>query len=414
MHAPAPARPSRLFIISLLGSLSVISPFAIDMYLPAFPRVAASFHVPIAEVSLTISSYFIGMAFGQIFYGPLLDRFGRKRPLCAGLSLFILASLGCIFAPSLKALIALRSLQAVGGCATGVASLAMVRDFFGAEESAKILSRLFLFIAVSPLLAPSVGGMASLLLGWKAVFGILAVIVSVILTLIYFLLPEGHAPDTGISLKPLPILLEYGAIARHPRFITYALSGAFSFAALFTYVAGSPVVFMDGFHLSPRLYSGVFALLAVGFIGGSQVNVALLRRFSSETLFFRFLMLQVAAGLVLLLGSVAGWYGLVSTLALLFVFLSCAGLTYPNAAALALASFSRNAGSASAMLGFLQLGTGALISTGVGLSHSHSSLPVIAIMATTPVLGLLILLTGRRRAHAAPAGEPAPVMAHGI
>lgn len=403
MHMPT--RPSNLFIISLLGALSVITPFSIDMYLPAFSQVGHDLGVSTTTISLTLSSYFIGMALGQVFYGPLLDRFGRKKPLLGGLCIYILASIGCAFAPNIHVLVALRFIQAMGGCSAGVASLAMVRDFFPPTDSAKILSRLFLFIAVSPLLAPTTGGFVALWLGWKAVFIMLALIVAAIVVLIVCLLPESHTPDPSISLRPGPIFTEYMAIARHPRFITYALSGAFSFAGLFTYVAGSPIVFMEGFHLSAQAYSGIFALLATGFIGGSQVNVELLKRYDSETLFFRILSIQTVSGLVFVLGAWAGWWNLYSTIALFYVFLSCAGLTYPNAAGIAIAPFTRNAGSAAAMLGFIQLGVGATISTGISMSKSHDSFPIIAIMGITAAIGFAILMLGRERAHRAPAVE---------
>jgi DHA1 family bicyclomycin/chloramphenicol resistance-like MFS transporter len=394
-----PRRQSDLLVISLLGSLAVISPFAIDMYLPAFPQAAKDYGVGSEIISLTLSSYFIGLALGQVFYGPLLDRFGRKKPIYAGMGLFILASLGCARATNVWALITLRFVQAIGGCVAQVGSIAMVHDFFPVKDSAKILSLLFLFIAASPLLAPSVGGMAMLTVGWRSVFYILAFVGAVIVTLIHMFLPEGHQPDSGISLKALPILREYIAILKHPRFATYALSGAFSFAGLFTYVAGSPIIFMEGFHVSATFYSGIFAVLATGFIGGSQINVFLLRAFGTEVLFFRVLILQVATGALFLLGVWADWYGLYATLALFYVFLGCAGITYPNAAALALAPFSRNAGSASALLGFLQLGVGAFI------SHSGSSLPIIAILAVTSTLGLIILLMGQKRAAESPEAE---------
>jgi MFS transporter, DHA1 family, multidrug resistance protein len=395
----APQRSSS-FIICLLGALSVFSPFAIDMYLPAFQQLGKEFSVSGTTVSLTVSSYFVGMALGQVFYGPLLDRFGRKQPLLWGLGLFFIASLGCACTGNVHQLIVLRFFQALGGSAAGVASLAMVHDFFPVQDGARILSRLILFIAVSPLLAPSIGGLVMQWVGWRAVFVILAVIVAVIFALIYFSLPESHAPDASISLKPLPITLEYLAILRHPRFATYALAGAFSFAGLFTYVAGSPTIFMDGFHLSPQVYSGIFAMLAVGFVGGSQVNVLLLRKFTSGQIFSRVLMVQMITSLVFVAGAMAHWYGLAATLALFFVFLSCAGLTYPNAAALALAPFSKNAGSASAMLGFLQLGIGSLISTGISMASSKDSFPIIALLAITTVLGLIIFVVGRKRADA--------------
>ncbi len=223
-------------------------------------------------------------------------------------------------------------------------------------------------------------------------------VVGAILALTYFLLPEAHKPDRSISLKPWPIFLEYIAIIRHPRFATYALSGAFSFAGLFTYVAGSPIIFMEGFHLSARTYSEIFAVLAVGFIGGSQINVLLLRVTDSKKLFHSFLMVQVATNLVFLIGTFLGWYALVGSLVLFFITLSCAGITYPNAAALAMAPFTKNTGSAAALLGFLQLGVGSLISSGISMFHTRDSLPIIAILAVTSALGLVILLIGEKRA----------------
>ncbi len=171
------AKRSNLFIISLLGSLSVVSPFSIDMYLPAFPELAKEFAVPSTKIALTISSYLIGLALGQIIYGPLLDRFGRKRPLIGGLTLFIAASISCTAAPDVDTLIALRLVQGFGGCVAQVASIAMVRDFFPARDSAKILSLLFLFIAASPLLAPSIGNLIIESFGWKAAFLALATVV---------------------------------------------------------------------------------------------------------------------------------------------------------------------------------------------------------------------------------------------
>jgi MFS transporter, DHA1 family, multidrug resistance protein len=399
------SKQSGLFVISLLGALSVVSPFAIDMYLPAFPELATAFGVPSTTVALTLSSYFIGLAAGQVVYGPLLDRFGRKPPLAVGLGLFVVASFGCALAPDVNTLIGLRLVQALGGCVAQVASVAMVRDFFPRDQAARVLSRLFLFIAVSPLLAPTVGTWVIQLGGWPAPFFVLAAVVVGILTLVLALLPEGHTPDASISLRPGPILAEYLAILRHPRFHTYAGAGAFSFAGLFTFVAGSPILFMDGFGVSGRVYSLIFALLAGGFIAASQVNVALLRRAPSEALFLRFLVAQVAFGALFLAGTWAGVLGLGGTLAVLFCFLCCVGVTNPNASALAIAPFTRNAGSASALLGFFQLGTGAVISTAIGAASPHDRIPIVAIFGVTAAIGLTILLAGRKRAEASPLAE---------
>jgi DHA1 family bicyclomycin/chloramphenicol resistance-like MFS transporter len=391
-------RAAPIFLIPLLGALGVISPFSIDMYLPAFPGVAQEFGVATSEVAATLSSYFIGLAVGQVVYGPVLDRFGRKAPLCIGLLLYMAASLGCALATGLPSLIGIRLLQALGGCGAQVASVAMVRDFFPVKDNARILSMLFLFIAVSPLLAPSAGGLVIAVAGWRAVFVLLAAIVGVITAVTWFLLPEAHPPDTTISLRPGPILAEYGVILRDRGFAPYAFAGAFSFAGLFTYVAGAPIIFMEQFQLSPSSFSLSFALLAGGFIGGSQLNVLLLRRYDGGTLFGRVLGVQVGATLVFLLGTAFGWFGLYSTLALFFVVLGCTGITYPNAAAMAMAPFSRNAGSAAALLGFIQLGVGAVISSGIGVFTLHTSLPIIAILATTSVIALAIQSVGGRAA----------------
>lgn len=402
------AKRSDLVVISLLGALSVVSPFAIDMYLSAFQDLAAGFGVPSTTIALTLSSYFIGLAAGQVVYGPLLDRFGRKRPLTVGLLLFILASVGCAFAPDVYALIALRFVQAMGGCVAQVASIAMVRDFFPRDQAARVLSRLFLFIGVSPLLAPSVGRLIIQVGGWPAAFLALAVVVAGILALVLSLLPEGHKPDPDISLRPGPILAEYASIFRHPRFHTYAGAGAFSFAGIFIFVAASPILFMDGFGVDGFNYSLIFALLAGGFIGSNQVNVALLRRWPSEALLPKALAAQSAFAALLLAGTWAGVLGLPGTIAAMFCMLCCIGVTNPNASALAITPFSKNAGSASALLGFFQLGTGAVISTAIGAATPDDRVPIVAMFYATASIGLAILLAGRSRAEASAIAEDSP------
>jgi DHA1 family bicyclomycin/chloramphenicol resistance-like MFS transporter len=387
------ARPANWFIIVLLGALSVITPFAVDMYLPAFSRIASEFKTTTSAISLSLSTYFIGFALGQIFYGPLLDRFGRKRPLYVGLTVYIAASLACAHPHNIQMLIAFRFLQAIGGCVAQVASVAMVRDFFPPAESARIFSLLFLMIGVSPLLAPTVGSLMIVWFGWQWIFVLLASIAALVLLLIFLFLPEGHTPDNAISLHPNDLVRNFGHILKQPQFLAYALAGAFSFAGLFAYVAGSPIIFMDGFHLSAKAFGGVFATLTMGFIGGNQINVFLLRTFSSKQIFSAALTVQVLTGLVFLAASRLGWLGIPGTLILFFVFLTCIGLTYPNAAALALAPFSRNMGSASALLGFIQMGTGAVVSTGIGLLGATA---VVALLSGTALLALLIFGIGRR------------------
>lgn len=398
-------RPSNRTLILILGSLATVSPFSIDMYLPAFPEIARALGSTVAQVSLSVSSYFVGFALAQVFYGPLLDRFGRKRPLAGGLGLYILATIGCFFSKSVEALIAFRVLQAFGGSAAMVSSTAMVRDFFPVKEGAKVFSLLVLILGVSPLLAPTVGGFVVTWLGWQAVFALLAAIVSAILAIAMIALPEGQEPDPSVSLRLRPILRSYGAIFRDRQFVTYSLAGAFSFSGLFVYVAGSPAIFMGVFGVDAKTYGGIFAMLSVGFIASSQFNIPLTKRFGSPAIFRTALTLQFATSCVFLLGTLLGWYGLTAFIALFFVLLATLGLCGPNSSALALAPFSKNAGSASAMLGFVQIGTGAIASTGIGLLNIPGSLPTVAILAITSGLALATLLFGSRRIPVLIAGD---------
>lgn len=387
----------KTFIILILGSLATVTPFAIDMYLPAFTQIAEEFNTSTSQIALSVTSYFIGMALGQILYGPLLDRFGRKPPLYVGLSVFVVASIGCTISPDINSFIGIRFFQAIGGSVAWVAAMSMVRDFFHVEESAKIFSLLVLIIGVSPLLAPTVGGFISVALGWHAVFYVLAAITFSILLVTIFLLPEGHVPDKSISLKPGPMIETFISVIRQPQFYTYALSGAFAFATLFIYVAASPVIFLEKYQVSPQLYGGLFALLSIGFIGGSQLNILLIKKYKSEQLFRVMLITEVINGIVFLFFAWNGWLDLYSSLFFLFIALTCVGIINPNGTALALAPFTKNVGSASALIGFLQIGVAATASGGVGLSDANNMLPIFFLLSGTSIVALIILTIGRKR-----------------
>jgi DHA1 family bicyclomycin/chloramphenicol resistance-like MFS transporter len=391
------SKRSNFFIILILGALSTVTPFAIDMYLPAFPQMATDLQTTAPKIAFSLSSYLVGMAIGQIFYGPLLDRFGRKPPLYFGLLLFIATSLGCILSGSVESLIVFRFLQALGGCAAQVAAVAMVRDFFPAEERTKVFSLLVLILGASPLLAPTVGSFVAVSLGWQWVFIILAGIIALLLAVVFFFLPEGHEPDKSVSLKIKPILSNFAAILKEPQFYTYALTNALSFGCLLVYVAASPIIFMDSFKVDARTFGGIFALLSIGIIGGSQVNLLLSRWYASERILQVALFSQCVVAVIFLAGTITGSFGLVATIILFFALLSCIGILTPNATALALAPFGKNAGSASALIGFLQIGTGALASSGVGLFNSGNSLPAISILTGMALLALLILTVGKRK-----------------
>lgn len=387
------SRPQNFFLILILGSLNAITPFSIDMYLPAFPRIAADFKTSVEQVALSVSTYFLGYALGQIMYGPLLDRFGRKPPLYLGLLLYITGTIGCFTSTGIEGLWAMRFVQALGGCASSVAAMAMVRDFFPVQKSASVISLLVLILGASPLLAPTIGSFIIDWQGWHFVFILLAAMALFILAAVFFFLPEGHLPDKNISLKPAAVIKGFKEVLLNPLFYVFALAGSFSFSGLFVYVAHSPAIFMTHFQLSGKLYGAVFALLSVGFIGGSQLNHLLTKKFSNRQILQTALWLQAVAAVLFLVGCLYGWYSLPAVLVLLFILLSCCGLTYPNAAALCMAPFSKNAGTASALLGFLQIGIGAVISAGTGLLPFTALSAMAMVMALTTGIALLILKT---------------------
>jgi DHA1 family bicyclomycin/chloramphenicol resistance-like MFS transporter len=386
----------RFYLILILGLLSAIGPFSIDMYLPAFPAIAADLHTSIAHVSLSLSSFFIGISFGQLVYGPLLDRFGRKKPLYAGLTLYLIASVGCALARTADSLIALRLLQALGGCVGMVASRAMVRDIFHVKENAKIFSSLMLVVAVSPIVAPTLGGYVTAALRWQYIFIILVLIAIFIIAAIYFILPESRQPDPTFSLRPKPIAANFLKVIKEPQFYTYALTGSVASAGLYAYIAGSPYVFMELFKASEKQYGWIFATIAMGLIGASQLNSLLLRKYKSEQIVRVALFCQSITGLLLFVGALTGKIELMSTILLIFVFLSCQGFTFPNTSALSLAPFTSIAGSASALLGAIQMGLGSLATALVSFLSNHTALPMTGVMASCAVSSFIILTFGSK------------------
>ena len=396
MESKIPAK-RYFFLILILGTLTALGPFSIDMYLPGFEAIALDLHVTTSEVGFSLSSYFIGISAGQLLYGPLLDRFGRKKPLYIGLVLYILASAGCVMAQTLDMLVLLRFFQAVGSCAAAVAAVAMVRDLFPVQDSAKVFSLLMLVVGASPMIAPTVGGYVTTAFGWHAVFIILGAMGALTLLASIFFLPESYKPDVNMSLMPWPILMNFYSVIREPQFYTYALTGALAFSGLFAYVSGSPVMFMEIFHMSKNAYGWIFAGLSVGFIGSSQLNSLVLRRYRSDQIILVAMISQALVALIFLAGAYFGWYGLPATIFMLFLFLCCLGFANPNASALSIAPFKKNAGSAAALMGALQMSIGALASVGVSFFNTHTAVPMVSIMAASAILGVLTLIIGRKQ-----------------
>lgn len=389
-------RQKYISLILILGTLTALVPFTVDMYLPGFPEIAEDLHTTTAQVALSLSSFFIGISAGQLLYGPLLDRYGRKIPLYFGMTLFVIASLCCIWVTNINELIILRFIQAIGSCSAAVTSMTLVRDLFPVKDSAKVFSLLMLMVGLSPMLAPTIGGYVTEYFGWHAVFITLAGMGAFVMLTVIVGVPNSYIPDTTLSLKPKSILDNFISVLREPAFYTYAFTGAIAFGGLIAYVASSPLIFREVFHLDGKVYGWIFAFLSIAFIGANQINLLLLNYYSSEQS-IRAALIGMCAVLVVFLGlTMAGVLGLYGTIAFLFFYLCFLGLINPNTAAVSLAPFSKNAGSASALLGAAQMCMGALASVAVSLFTTPSTVPMITIIGSTAFLSLLMLTVGKR------------------
>lgn len=385
-------RKQNLALILTLGILNALTPFTIDMYLPAFPQIAQDLNVEVARMALTVSVYFIGFALGQILYGPFLDRFGRKPPLYAGIGLYLAATVGCMTTHSFEGLLFFRFISALGGCAASVGATAMVRDYFPPEDAPRIFSYMMLVLSASPLLAPTVGSLVVSAVGWRTIFGMLAALAVIDLILVKTSLPPGYLANPNVQLKIGPIARQFREIFRNPQFSTYTVAGSLSFAGLFVYIAGSPAIFMDGFGLTAKQFGVVFALLVFGMLGGNQINLQLLKRYDGKTVFRWAIVAQCLVASLFLAGVLSESLNLYTTVAMIFLVLTCCGISYPNAAAQSLQPFTSNVGSAAALLGFIQLGGGSVVSMGVGLSGAKGTLPTAAAMCASATLALVWLV----------------------
>lgn len=388
---------NRTLVILILGLLSALGPFSIDLYLPGFPEIARDLNSTTGQVALSLSSYFIGVSLGQMIYGPLLDRFGRRTPLLIGLFIYLFASVYIVYVTSVDSLILARFIQALGGCAGMVAARALVRDLFPVSEIAKIFSLLMLVIAVSPIVAPTLGGFATAHWGWPSIFIILTVLAALNIILVYFWLPLGAPPDTTKSLKPRPIINSFWNVFKTPQFYTYTLTGSFAASGLYAYIAGSPHVFMELYGVSEKQYGWIFGIVALGLVTASQVNTVLLKKYTSERIVKVTLICQVVAGALLFFGTLLGLVEMYSMIVLVFLFLSTQGFAFPNTSALSLAPFEKSAGTASALMGALQLGIGALVTALVSMLSNETPLPMTGIMFLCAIVSLSLLYWGKRR-----------------
>ncbi|WP_410642055.1 multidrug effflux MFS transporter [Amycolatopsis sp. lyj-346] len=385
----APSRRAQLKFVLVLGGLTAFGPLSIDMYLPALPRMATDLHAADSTVQLTLSAFIAGLALGQLVLGPLSDALGRRRPLIAGLVLYVVGSVLCAVSPDALLLVAARFVQSLGAAAGIVIARATVRDLFSGTAMTKFFSTLMLVSGLAPILAPLIGGQLLNWTSWRGVFVVLTAFGALLLAVVVFFLPEPSASRSPARLGQ--VMRTYGRLARDRSFAGYALASGLLFASMFAYISGSSFALQGVYGLSPQAYSVVFGVNGVGIVLAGQLNGRLVGRVRERVLLLAGLLLGVAGG-VFVLASAVFRAPLAVLLVSLFLLVSSIGLVMPNASSLALAPHARSAGAASALLGVLQFAVGAVATPLAGLGGPGTAVPMAATMAGFAVLALVAYL----------------------
>ena len=398
----APNNPISLRLVVILGLLSAIGPFAIDMYLPALPQIGASLNAPVSAVQASLTAFFIALGVGQPLFGSLSDMWGRKKPLYLGLLIFVVASIGCALAQDIQTLVVLRFIQGLGAAAGMAIPRAVVRDMHTGHEAARMMSLLMLVFSVSPILAPLAGTAVIALGDWRWVFWAVAVAAVLGLAAMVRGLPETRNAAARQDSSLGDALQAYGVLLRDWHYLGLVFIGASAMAGFFVYLAGSPFVLINHYGLSTTQYSVAFALNAIAFIGAAQFTGSLGKRFGLVAVVK---VAATASGVVmlsLLTYYLLGGEKLAVLIGLYFVASALMGLVIPTTSVLALEEHGAIAGTASALLGTLQMLTGAVAMQIVGMFSNGKPLPMVIGMATGALIGVLltwITLGGSRAAQ---------------
>ena len=383
-------------LVLVLGALSAIGPLTIDTYLPALPELSRQLGATDAQAQATITGLLIGLGFGQLIIGPLSDSVGRRKPLLAGLVLHAGMSILCALAPSIGLLTVTRTLQGFAGAAVAVVSMAVVRDLFSGIRAAQLLSRLVLVLGVAPILAPSLGSALLALTSWRGIFVVLAVIALGMLVLAFLALPETLPVERRRPVSITGSFRAYGALFSDRLFIVMVLVAGLMFATLFAYISGAPFVLQDLYGLTPQQFGLAFSANAVGMIAMTQINPWLVKRYSPVTVLSFGVLLAVTGAVTLLVLMLLGVDGWVAFMAPLFFVISAAGLSFPNAPAIALNRHGESAGTAAALLGASQFMIGGAIAPLVGAFGNGTPVPMAVIMVGTTGLAAVLLLSARK------------------
>lgn len=378
-------------MIIVLGVMVALGPLTIDMYLPALPKIADELGVSSSVAQLTLTGTLAGLALGQLVVGPLSDSLGRRRPLMAGIVLHMLASLLCLFAPNIELLGIARGLQGMGAAAAMVVAIAVVGDLFTDSAAATVMSRLMLVLGVAPVVAPSLGAAVLLKASWHWVFAALVVIAGLLLLVAALTLPETLPASHRRPLKVRGIAATYLELLRDVRFVVLVLVAALGMSGLFAYIAAAPFVLQGRYGLDQQAFALVFGAGAIALIAATQCNVALLRRFSPQTIVLWALVVAAVAGAVFVGLSLAHLGGLAGFVVPVWVVLAAMGLVIPNAPAVALTRHPDAAGTAAALLGAAQFGLGAAIAPLVG-ALGNDEFALASVMTVGMVIALLALM----------------------
>lgn len=384
--------------ILVLGFLSALAPFSMDMYLPALPIVAADLNTSTSAVQLSLTFCLLGLAFGQLIAGPISDARGRRVPLMIGMTVFIISSILCAFTSSIVVLCVLRLIQGLAGATGIVISRAIVRDYYTGYEMTKFFALLMLVNSIAPIIAPTIGGQVLRFTNWEGIFVILGLIGILIILGVIFKLSESLPLEKRQTGGFKQTLASMGMMLKDRVFMGYCLAAGFVFAGMFAYISGSPFVLQDIYKMSPQAFGIVFAINSIGIVSASQISSRLSRTVGEKKLLIIGLTQAFIAGLVLFL-MIQLDLGLIGILIPLFFVVSSVGLVAPSSTSLAMQRQGRNAGSASALIGLTQMGLGAIATPLVGLGGSHTAVPmglVIAISTFCALLIYFVLIGGKK------------------
>lgn len=375
MTPPAAATPAGLRVLLVLSTLLGFASISTDLYLPALPAMAAALQADPGTVELTIAGYLAGFGTGQLLWGPVGDRYGRRGPVAAGLVLFVIGSAGCAVSASVWQMIGWRLVQAAGACSGVVLARAMVRDLYPRDRAAQMLSTLMTVMAVAPLMGPVIGGQILVLAGWRAIFWTL-VGIGLATLLALFTLPETLPPEAR-NAEPLGrAFARYGELVRHRAMLGYAGATGFFYAGTFAYVAGTPFAYIAVHHVPPQLYGALFALGIVGIMAANLVNARLVVRLGIDRLLRVGTAVAAVAGVASAMTAWTGWGGLAGLVGPLFVFVSATGFIVANSVVGAFALAPQRAGAVSALVGAIQYGSGMAGSALVGAFADGTPAPM--------------------------------------